>query len=212
MKTIEHEGQTFVLKADIENAFKDRIQKLSARAIQAEEAAKAIQEQYDNQSGELEKIQKLSTRVQELEGELENANNRYSRHTAMADLGIVDAEVRELVEWQYEKATKGDAKAPALNEWLAAMKADPSTAPVTLRPHLQTETATAAAEPSSEPTVESTPAPVTEQPALIAPKTNTGTTPAPMQSTNLLNRGADDFEFYKANRDAIRKAWPGRGR
>ncbi len=59
MKTIEHEGQTFVLKADIENAFKDRIQKLSARAIQAEEAAKTIQEQYDNQSGELEKIQKV---------------------------------------------------------------------------------------------------------------------------------------------------------
>ena len=209
MKTIEHEGQTFVLKADIENAFKDRIQKLSARAIQAEEAAKAIQEQFDNQSGELEKIQKLSTRVQELEGELENANNRYSRHTAMADLGIVDAEVRELVEWQYEKATKGDAKAPALNEWLAAMKADPSTAPVTLRPHLQTETA--AAEPSSEPTVESTPAPMTEdQPALIAPKTNTGTAPAPVQSSDMLKRGADDFEFYKANRDAIRKAWRGR--
>ena len=211
MKTIEHEGQTFVLKADIENAFKDRIQKLSARAIQAEEAAKAIQEQFDNQSGELEKIQKLSTRVQELEGELENANNRYSRHTAMADLGIVDAEVRELVEWQYEKATKGDAKAPALNEWLAAMKADPSTAPVTLRHHLQTETA--ATESTTESTVESTPAPmIEEQPALIAPKTNTGTTPAPMQSTNLLNRGADDFEFFKANRDAIRKAWPGRGR
>lgn len=211
MKTIEHEGQTFVLKADIENAFKDRIQKLSARALQAEEAANALQEQMDNQSGELEKIQKLSSRVQELEGELDSANNRYSRHTAMADLGIVDADVRELVEWQYEKATKGDAKAPALNEWLAAMKADPSTAPVTLRPHLQTETATAAA-PTEQVTEQATAAPVPEQPALIAPKTNTGTTPAPMQSTNLLNRGADDFEFYKANRDAIRKAWPSRGR
>ena len=208
MKTIEHEGQTFVLKADIENAFKDRIQKLSARAIQAEEAAKTIQEQYDNQSGELEKIQKLSTRVQELESELDSANNRYSRHTAMADLGIVDA---ELVEWQYEKATKGDAKAPALNEWLAAMKADPSTAPVTLRYHLQTETAKpATTSTDAEPVAQAEP--VAEQPALIAPKTNTGTAPAPMQSTNLLNRGLDDFEFYKANRDAITKAWPSRGR
>ena len=210
MKTIEHEGQTFVLKADIENAFKDRIQKLSARAIQAEEAANAIQEQFDNQSGELEKIQKLSTRVQELEGELDSANNRYSRHTAMADLGIVDAEVRELVEWQYEKATKGDAKAPALNEWLAAMKADPSKAPVTLRHHLQTETAAAPTATDAEPVAPAEP--VAEQPALIAPKTNTGTSPAPVQSSNILNRGADDFEFYKANRDAIRKAWPGRGR
>ena len=207
MKTIEHEGQTFVLKADIENAFKDRIQKLSARAIQAEEAAKAIQDQLDNQSGELEKIQKLSTRVQELEGELENANSRYSRHTAMADLGIVDAEVRELVEWQYEKATKGDAKAPALNEWLAAMKEDPTKAPITLRPHLQNQAA-APAEAVTEAAPEAAPAP--EQPALIAPKTNTGTAPAPVQSSDMLKRGADDFEFYKANRDAIRKAWRGR--
>jgi len=209
MRTIEHEGQTFVLKSDIENAFKDRIQKLSARAIQAEEASNALQEQFDNQSGELEKIQKLSTRVQELESELDSANNRYSRHTAMADLGIVDAEVRELVEWQYEKATKGDAKAPALNEWLAAMKADPSTAPVTLRHHLQSQTAAAPTDTDSEPVAPA--APVAEQPALIAPKTNTGTSPAPVQSSNILNRGADDFEFYKANRDAIRKAWPGRG-
>lgn len=209
MRTIEHEGQTFVLKSEIENAFKDRIQKLSARAIQAEEASNALQEQFDNQSGELEKIQKLSTRVQELESELDSANNRYSRHTAMADLGIVDAEVRELVEWQYEKATKGDAKAPALNEWLAAMKADPSTAPVTLRHHLQTETAAAPTATDAEPVAPAEP--IAEQPALIAPKTNTGTSPAPVQSTNILNRGADDFEFYKANRDAIRKAWPGRG-
>jgi DNA repair exonuclease SbcCD ATPase subunit len=207
MKTIEHEGQTFVLKADIENAFKDRIQKLSARAIQAEESAKAIQDQLDNQSGELEKIQKLSTRVQELEGELDNANSRYSRHTAMADLGIVDAEVRELVEWQYEKATKGDAKAPALNEWLAAMKEDPTKAPITLRPHLQNQAA-APAEQVTEQVTEQAPAP--EQPALIAPKTNTGTAPAPVQSSDMLKRGADDFEFYKANRDAIAKAWRGR--
>jgi len=207
MKTIEHEGQTFVLKADIENAFKDRIQKLSARAIQAEEAAKAIQDQLDNQSGELEKIQKLSTRVQELEGELENANSRYSRHTAMADLGIVDAEVRELVEWQYEKATKGDAKAPALNEWLAAMKEDPTKAPITLRPHLQNQAA-APAEAVTEAAPEAAPAP--EQPALIAPKTNTGPAPAQVQSSDMLKRGADDFECYKANRDAIAKAWRGR--
>jgi hypothetical protein len=42
MKTIDHEGQTYVLKTDMESAFKDRIQKLSARALQAEESAKDI--------------------------------------------------------------------------------------------------------------------------------------------------------------------------
>ena len=213
MKTIEHEGQTFVLKADIENAFKDRIQKLSARAIQAEEAAKAIQEQMDNQSGELEKIQKLSTRVQELEGELENANSRYSRHTAMSELGITDPEVRELVEWQYERATKGDDKAPSLNDWLQSIKEDPSKAPVTLRPHLESQQPTTAAEQVTEQVTEQAAPQVTpqvEQPALIAPKTNTGAAPAPVQSTDILKRGAEDFEFYKANRDAIRKAYRGK--
>jgi len=204
MKTINHEGQDYVLKSDIENAFKDRIQKLSARAITAEEQAKAFQDQLDNQSGELEKITKLSTRVQELEGELDNANNRYSRHTAMADLGIVDSEVRELVEWQYEKATKGDDKAPGLNEWLAAMKKDPSTAPITLRHHLTATEPSASAEPVTEQVTEQV---QPDQPVLIAPKTNTGATVAPVQSSDMLKRGEDDFEFYKANREAIRTAY-----
>ena len=213
MKTINHDGEEYVLKTDIENAFRDRIQKLSARAIQAEEAAAAIQDQLDNQSGELSKIQKLSSRVQELESELETANSRYSRHTAMSELGITDPEVRELVEWQYERATKGDDKAPSLNDWLQSIKEDPSKAPVTLRPHLESQQTTAAAEQVTEQVTEQAAPQVTpqvEQPALIAPKTNTGAAPAPVQSTDILKRGAEDFEFYKANRDAIRKAYRGK--
>jgi DNA repair exonuclease SbcCD ATPase subunit len=206
MNTINHEGQEYVLKADIENAFKDRIQKLSARAIQAEEQTKAFQEQLDNQSGELDKITKLSSRVQELEGELDNANNRYSRHTAMADLGIVDSEVRELVEWQYEKATKGDDKAPGLNEWLAAMKEDPTKAPITLRHHLTAKEPSAATDQVTDQVTEQV---QPDQPVLIAPKTNTGATVAPVQSSDMLKRGLDDFDFYKANREAIRKAYRG---
>ena len=211
MKTINHDGEEYVLKTDIENAFRDRIQKLSARAIQAEEAAAAIQDQLDNQSGELSKIQKLSSRVQELESELETANSRYSRHTAMSELGITDPEVRELVEWQYERATKGDDKAPSLNDWLQSIKEDPSKAPVTLRPHLEAKVTAAAEQVTEQVTEQAAPAPVqVEQPALIAPKTNTGAAPAPVQSTDILKRGAEDFEFYKANRDAIRKAYRGK--
>ena len=207
MNTINHEGHEYVLKADIENAFKDRIQKLSARAIQAEEQTKAFQDQLDNQSGELDKITKLSSRVQELEGELDNANNRYSRHTAMADLGIVDSEVRELVEWQYEKATKGDDKAPGLNEWLAAMKEDPTKAPITLRHHLTAKEPSAATEAVTDQVTEQV---QPDQPVLIAPKTNTGATVAPVQSSDMVKRGLEDFDFYKANREAIRTAYRGK--
>ena len=46
-----------------------------------------------------------------------------------------------------------------------------------------------------------------EQPVILPPKTNAGAQQAPVQSTDMLKRGTEDFEFYKANRDAIKKAW-----
>ena len=214
MKTVTHEGLEYVLKSDLEQAFQSRIQKLSSRAIQAEEQAKAYQEQLDSQAGELQKIQTLGSRVQELEGELSTANTRYQRQVLMADQGFQDPEIRELVEWQYSKATKGQENPVSMSEWLQAIKADPSQAPVTLRPHLQIESAPseASAEAVQENGMEPQ-APVQTQmdpPAMLPPKTNTGTVQAPVQSTDLLKRASEDLDFYRANREAVRKAWMGR--
>ena len=214
MKTVTHEGLEYVLKSDMEQAFQSRIQKLSSRAIQAEEQAKAYQEQLDSQAGELQKIQTLGSRVQELESELETANTRYQRQVLMADQGFQDPEIRELVEWQYSKATKGQENPVSMSEWLQAIKADPSQAPVTLRPHLQIESAPseASAEAVQENGMEPQ-APVQTQmdpPAMLPPKTNTGTVQAPVQSTDLLKRASEDLDFYRANREAVRKAWMGR--
>ena len=214
MKTVTHEGLEYVLKSDMEQAFQSRIQKLSSRAIQAEEQARAYQEQLDSQAGELQKIQTLGSRVQELESELETANTRYQRQVLMADQGFQDPEIRELVEWQYSKATKGQENPVSMSEWLQAMKADPSQAPVTLRPHLQIESAPSegSAEAVQENGMEPQ-APVQTQmdpPAMLPPKTNTGTVQAPVQSTDLLKRASEDLDFYRANREAVRKAWMGR--
>ena len=214
MKTVTHEGLEYVLKSDMEQAFQSRIQKLSSRAIQAEEQARAYQEQLDSQAGELQKIQTLGSRVQELESELETANTRYQRQVLMADQGFQDPEIRELVEWQYSKATKGQENPVSMSEWLQAIKADPSQAPVTLRPHLQIESAPSegSAEAVQENGMEPQ-APVQTQmdpPAMLPPKTNTGTVQAPVQSTDLLKRASEDLDFYRANREAVRKAWMGR--
>ena len=80
MKTIEHEGQTYVLKTDMESAFKDRIQKLSSRAMQAEEQAKALQDQLDNQSGKLETLDTLNSQIRDLGEQLKKSESKYSRH------------------------------------------------------------------------------------------------------------------------------------
>ena len=210
MKTVTHEGQEYVLKSDMEQAFQSRIQKLSSRAIQAEEQAKAYQEQLDSQAGELQKIQTLGSRVQELESELETANTRYQRQVLMADQGFQDPEIRELVEWQYSKATKGQESPVSMSEWLQAMKADPSQAPVTLRPHLQIESAPSEASAESVQEPQAPVQPQKDPPTILPPKTNTGTVQAPVQSTDLLKRASEDLDFYRANRDAVRKAWMGR--
>jgi hypothetical protein len=216
MKTITHEGLEYVLKSDMEQAVQSRIQKLSSRAIQAEELVQQYQDKLDSQAGELSKIEKLGSRIQELEGELETANSRYQRHTTMADYGFQDPEIRELVEWQYEKAMKGQDNKVPMSDWLKSMKEDPTQAPITLRPHLKMEATPALEGQPAQANVETAqpgqPAPqeAMEQPAILPPKTNTGTVQAPVQSGDLLKRLAnEDLDFYRANRDAIRKAWMG---
>ena len=209
MKTINHEGLEYVLKTDMEQAIQSRIQKLSSRAVQAEEQVQAYQEKLDAQAGELAKIEKFSSRIQELENELETSNTRYQRHTTMADYGFQDPEIRELVEWQYEKAMKNQESRVPMADWLKSMKEDPTTAPITLRPHLQKAPVQEGMAPVQGETVQNT-TPVPEQPAVLPPKTNTATVQAPVQSSDILKRATQDLDFYRANREAVRKAWMGR--
>lgn len=206
MKTIEHEGQTYVLKTDMESAFKDRIQKLSSRALQAEEQAKALQDQLDNQSGKLETLDTLNSQIRDLGEQLKKSESKYSRHLAIAEMGFQDEELREMVEWSYEKSIKGMEEAPSLSDWLGEIRKDPSKAPKALAPHLsaQPTTATPTPEPQEQPAIQE------DAPVMLPPKTNQGAQAAPARSTDLLKRGAEDFEFYKANRDSIRKAWKSR--
>lgn len=203
MKTITHEGVEYVLKADIESAFKDRISKLSARAIQAEEQAKALQEQMDNQSGELEKISKLQEKVSTLEQSLQDAESKYSRVSMLSEQGFTDPELREAVEWAYQRS-KTEA---TLEDWIKGIKEKPEEAPLVLRPHLQAKQAPEVSTESAEASpmvTEAAPAP--EAPTLLPPKTNTGAKPAPVQSGDILSRISDP-EFYRANREEIEKAW-----
>jgi hypothetical protein len=210
MKTIEHEGQTFVLKSDMEAAFQARIQKLSSRAIQAEEQAKTLQEQIDSQTGKLGAIDNLNDQIRQLGEQLQNAESKYSRHMAIAELGFQDEDMREMVEWSYDRAMKGQEEKTPLADWLKTIKEDPTKAPKALRPHLnsspqatQPPEATQAKTEAPKATKEQ----IQDNPPLLPPKTNTGAQATPAQTPDILSRGAEDFEFYKANRDTIRKAW-----
>lgn len=216
MRTKEIEGVEYVAKTDIEAAFQARISKLSARAVQAEETATALQTELDNTTGRLGSLDTLQAKIEELQGQLTDANTRYDRHNAMAQNGFTDPELREAVEWAYNKAMQGNETPTPLADWLASIKADPTNAPLVLRPHLQTtpppvDSSTPTATPTTDANIPP-PAPVEDvAPALLPPKTNTGAQPAPTQAGDLLKTLATaDLETYRANRDAARRAWHNR--
>lgn len=204
MKTINHEGVEYVLKADIEAAFKDRISKLSTRAIQAEEVAKALQETLDNQSGELTKISTLQEKVSTLEQSLTDAESKYSRVSMLSEQGFTDPDLREAVEWAYQRSKSESS----LEDWIKGIKENPAEAPIVLRPHLLTKASpetTAEAAPGAE--AAPIQAEAVESAPLLPPRTNTGAKPAPVQNGDIISRGLKDGEFYEQNRDAIMKAW-----
>jgi hypothetical protein len=214
MRIKEIEGVEYVAKSDMEAAVKDRISKLSARAVQAEEMATALQTELDNQSGRLGSLDTLQAKITELETQLTDANTRYDRHNAMAQNGFTDPELREAVEWAYNKAMQGSEKPTPLADWLASIKADPTNAPLVLRPHLQTtpppsvDPSTPSATPDAQPVAQTDTPALDVAPALLPPKTNMGAQPTPTQQGDILkNLATADLETYRANRDAARKAW-----
>lgn len=213
MRTKEIEGVEYVAKADIEAAVQARISKLSARAVQAEETAQALQTELDNQTGKLGSLDTLQSKIEDLQAQLTDANTRYDRHNAMAQNGFTDPDLRDAVEWAYNKAMQGNEAPTPLADWLASIKADPSNAPLILRPHLQTnpqpvDPSTPTATPDADPISTNPDLVLDVAPALLPPKTNMGAQPAPTQQGDILKQLATaDLETYRANRDAARKAW-----
>jgi len=80
---------------------------------------------------------------------------------------------------------------------------DPSTAPIALRPHLQ------ALAPQEAPQVAEAAPQVAEAPQALPqpPRMNNGAITAPPTTENLVERGLRDLDFYRENREAIKKAF-----
>lgn len=203
MKTIEHDGQVYVLKSDMENAIQSRLQKMSARAADAEQQAAQLQETIDGMNGRLGALDNLQSQIDQYKQQLEQANGRFDRFQTVSKYGMTDPDQMELIEWQYErtmsKRNKKDQQ--SLNDWLDGLVQDPSTAPIALRPHLQgiAQAQEAPSAPQEAPqAAEALPQP---------PRMNNGAITAPPTTENLVERGLKDLDFYRENREAIKKAF-----
>lgn len=215
MKTITHDGETYVLQSDMEQAIQNRISKIAGRANEAESRMKEMEQAMADMKNQVATVDMLHQQITDYKSQLDTANLRYERHATITKYGLNDGELLEAVEWQYERAMKNRAKKDqqSLADWLATCVEDPSNAPVVLRPHIQhLSQSNEKPIPGMEPQMEQqsmveqvvTPTPT---PPPTPPRMNTGAIPTPTQHDDVLTRGLSDFEFYKQNREAVLSAF-----
>jgi hypothetical protein len=217
------EGVEYIEKSAVDQIVSSRLNKLAEKLRSAEDNAAQLQAQLDSSATRLTEAEGLAGTVADLRAQLESANSRYDRHSTIAQIGITDPDLRDAVEWQFERSQQNLPKKDRVNlgEWLQNQMASPESAPAVLRPHLQALTqpqqaqqATAEApastlasqQPRGE--MQATVSPAMAQALNVqAPASNASVMQAPDNSTSadILRRAQTDFDFYRANRDLVKQ-------
>ena len=201
METKMIDGVEYIAKEQVDGLIQEKISKYAKRAREAETKVEEINEQLIQAGEKLKTVDNLTEQIYTLKDELMNANTKYERHSAIAELGIQDPDVRDALEWQYQRSNTDES----FGDWMKGLKENPENAPSFLRSHFQS---------SEPPKMENTPVEnvdttkETPQPK-TPPKTNAKTVQSNNTETqkDILTRGLTDPDFYKQNRDAIRQAW-----
>jgi hypothetical protein len=217
MKTITHEGQEYILKTEVDGIVRERLSKVTENKRTAEKRVSELEATLEEMGSKVKGAEAMASQLASLQDELAVSNQRYERHQAIASQGITDPEVRDLVEWQYNKAMDSKAKKDRIpmGEWMVGMKEDVSTVPTVLKPYFQ------APQESSTPSqiqelgerlehTQATPqmATASTQPA-PRPSTNQGVTQTQDHATNgdMWKKASGDFEFYQKNREQLKKQY-----
>jgi hypothetical protein len=213
-KTKIIEGVEYIQKDHVDEIVRQRIAKYSERLAQSESKLGQYESELDEARAKMGLVDNLTSQVETLQSKLSTAQSRYERHTTISQFGINDGDVRDMVEWQYDRAMANRSKKDRveLGEWLETIKEDPTQAPSTLRPFFQSQ----AVEDGPQPTQDVQPsqslqpqAPIQPQAAQapIPPSSNRGVQSQAVAAPNDLLTRATDPTFYAQNREAIREAY-----
>lgn len=198
------EGVEYYAADQVETLIRSRLAKVSERARTAEAKLEEMEGQLGEAQSKVGVSDTLAQRVQQLEEQLSNAEGKYNRHTAISSHGFTDPDVRDLIEWAFDRAASGTPEGqdrPELAAWLAQMKENPDEAPAAIRPHLSSAPKSAA--PAAE--KPAPPAPKNGQPI---PRSTAGLQPAPQgtvtidQALAMAQRG--DLSAYSQVREGLK--------
>ena len=201
MNEIEHEGQKYVLKSDIENIIQQRVSKIATRANEAEQQLKEAQGRLSEMEKHVSSSDMLAAQVSELKEQLSSSTQRYERYTSISKHGLVDPDMVETIEYLYDKSQKGvsNKERVQFSEWLDNQVQNPDSAHLMLKPHLQQLQSQIATE---EPVSPEEPA-IQEQPSAAPPPSmNTGAKPSP-DPVSIQNARFGDMDWYAANREQL---------
>lgn len=207
-KTKIIEGVEYIQKEHVDEIVRQRIAKYSERLAQTESKLGQYESELDEARSKMGLVDNLTNQVEKLQTELQTSQSRYDRHTTISKFGINDGDIRDMVEWQYDRAMANLAKKDRvdLGQWLEQIKSDPTTAPSTLRPFFESQVDTQMETTPNEPPQPSQPIQST-QPTPQPPSSNRGVQSQSTAAPNDLLSRATDPTFYAQNREAIREAY-----
>lgn len=215
MKTITHEdGHVYVLKEDMEAIIKERISKVAQKSREFETQLTEANDKIQSMTKQNSNIDLLHEKIADLEAKLTNSNSQFDRYKAISKHGLVDDDIIDAIEWAYERTmSKVEQKDRVeLGSWLETQIQDIDNAHPILRPHLQkTPAKNSEISPQNE-TLDIRPqeVPKNEKNDNI-PRVNTGARKPP-ETRNIIDQGLNDPDFYRANREAILKAYKDLGK
>tara|TARA_R110002020_G_scaffold395103_1_gene605219 strand:+ start:85 stop:717 length:633 start_codon:yes stop_codon:yes gene_type:complete len=202
MKTINHEGKEYILKSEVDNIVTSRISKISESRRTTQGELDTLQAKFDSMQDKIKGVDALHNQIATLQDDLTHSNTRYSRHSAIANHGITNPEVRDLVEWQYSKAMDGRAKKnhQTMGDWLDGMKQEGADVPHILKPYLSEQ-------PNPVPS-QSAPQATPVPQAKPVPQSNNGvhSTSEKLTSQGMMTK-ANDYEYYQKNRAKIKEMY-----
>ena len=201
------EGVEYYPADQVETLIRSRLAKVSERARTAESRLEEMEGQLGEAQSKIGVSDTLAQRVQQLEEQLSNAEGKYNRHTAISSHGFTDPDVRDLIEWAFDRAANATPEGqdrPELAAWLSQLKENPDQAPAAVRPHLTAKATTAEPPPAAD----TAPAPPAPKNTKAIPRSTAGLQPAPQgtvtidQALTMAQRG--DLSAYSQVREGLR--------
>jgi len=146
---IDHEGQRYILKSDVEGIIRERVGKVAEQANSWEAKAKEAQTSLDDALRRATTADTLAQQVQALTAERDAEKGARERFSSAVKAGIQDSESIEFLELAHSRAMRDLPKKDQASfpEWIASCKSDPNLAPSPLRHLFAAQEAPPAAAP-----------------------------------------------------------------